>query len=145
MIFVDSNIWCYYFDKRLREHEQVRELMRETLISQEIVCNTLIILEVAHYIVRHFDETTARKKIEYLTNLSNLTIVDFDRPSMNQALESLIEHSYDQGLGGRDATVIASMKFKKIKTIISHDQIFKRLCAKLDLEVIDPIKTNFSN
>jgi len=140
MIFIDSNMWCYYFDKRLPEHEQVRDTMRKTLTSEEIVCNTLIILEVAHYLVRHFTESTARKKIEYFTNLSNLTIVDFDRQNMTQALESLIEHGYSDGLGGRDATVLATMKLKEIKTILSHDEVFKRLSAKLMLKVIDPIK-----
>lgn len=140
MIFIDSNMWCYYFDKRLPEHEQVRDTMRKTLTSEEIVCNTLIILEVAHYLVRHFTGSTSRKKIEHFTNLSNLTIVDFDRQSMTQALESLIEHGYSDGLGGRDATVLATMKLKEIKTILSHDEVFKRLSAKLMLKVIDPIK-----
>ncbi len=62
MIFIDSNMWCYYFDKRLPEHEQVLDIMRKTLTSEEIVCNTLIVLEVAHYLVRHFSESAARKK-----------------------------------------------------------------------------------
>jgi predicted nucleic acid-binding protein len=114
--------------------------MRKTITSEDIVCNTLIILEVAHYLVRHFTESTARKKIEYFTNLSNLTIVDFDRQNMTQALESLIEHGYSDGLGGRDATVLATIKLKEIKTILSHDEVFKRLSTKLKLEVIDPIK-----
>lgn len=140
MIFIDSNMWCYYFDKRLPEHEQVRDIMRKTITSEDIVCNTLIILEVAHYLVRHFTGSTARKKIEYFTNLSNLTIVDFDRQNMTQALESLIEYGYSDGLGGRDATVLATIKLKEIKTILSHDEVFKRLSTKLKLEVIDPIK-----
>jgi len=29
---------------------------------------------------------------------------------------------------------------KEIKTILSHDEVFKRLSTKLKLEVIDPIK-----
>lgn len=140
MIFIDTNIWCYYFDGRLPEHKQVVGIMQKTLTSQEIVCNTLIVLEVAHYIVRHFKESEARKKVELFSSLSNLTIIDFDRQSMHQALESLIEHGYSDGLGGRDATVLATMKSKGIKTIISHDYVFKRLSAKMSLEVIDPIK-----
>ena len=142
MIFIDSNIWCYYFDKRLPEHEQLRDFMRKTLTSEEILCNTLIVLEVAHYIVRHFGKSVAWKKIEYFSNLSNLTIADFDRQSMTQALESLIEHGYSDGLGGRDATIIATMKLKNIETILSHDDVFKRLSTKLMLKVIDPIKNS---
>jgi predicted nucleic acid-binding protein len=114
--------------------------MRKTLTSEEILCNTLIVLEVAHYIVRHFEKSVAWKKIEYFSNLSNLTIADFDRQSMTQALESLIEHGSSNGLGGRDATIFATMKLKNIKTILSHDDVFKRLSAKLKLEVIDPVQ-----
>jgi predicted nucleic acid-binding protein len=58
---------------------------------------------------------------------------------MTQALESLIEHGYSDGLGGRDATVLATMNSKEIKTILSHDEVFKRLATKLELQVIDPI------
>ncbi len=140
MIFIDSNIWCYYFDKRLPEHDQLRDMMRKTLTSEDIVCNTLIVLEVAHYIVRHFEKAVAWKKIEYFSNLSNLTIIDFDRKSMTQALESLIEHGYSDGLGGRDATILATMKLKNVNAIVSHDDVFRRLSDKLMLEVIDPIK-----
>ncbi len=84
----------------------------------------------------------AWKKIEYFSNLSNLTIADFDRESMDQALENLIEHGYSDGLGGRDATIIATMKLKNIETIISHDDVFKRLTTKLMMKVIDPIKNS---
>jgi predicted nucleic acid-binding protein len=140
MIFIDSNIWCYYFDQRLPEHKQILEPMREIIKSEEISCNTIVILEVAHYIVRHFSEKTARKKIDTFVNLKNINISDFNRQLMTQTLEDLTEHAYTQGLGGRDATVIATMKAKNIKKIFSHDNIFKRLSEKLKLEVIDPIQ-----
>ncbi len=140
MIFIDSNMWCYYFDKRLPEHIQVREEMRKILVSEEIVCNTIIAVEVAHYIVRHFDAPIARKKIDFFTHLANMTIVDFDRKIMTQALERLIEHGYGDGLGGRDASVVATINSKDMKRILSHDDVFKRLSAKLMLEVLDPVK-----
>ncbi len=141
MIFVDSNIWCYYFDQRLPEHNQILQPMREIIKSEEIACNTIIVLEVAHYIVRHFTEKTARKKIDNFVNLKNMNITDFNRQIMTQTLENLTEHAYTHGLGGRDATVIATMKTRNIKKIFSHDNIFKRLSDKLKIEVIDPIQT----
>lgn len=141
MIFVDTNMWCYYFDQRLPEHEHVREPMREIIKSEEIACNTIIVMEVAHYLVRHFTERDARKKIDHFVNLRNMKIVDFNRQIMTEALENLIEHAYTDGLGGRDATVIATLKSLNLKKIISHDEIFKRLATKLTLKVIDPIPT----
>ncbi len=140
MLFVDSNIWCYYFDARLPEHARVRDVMREIIKSQEIACNTVIVMEVAHYLVRHFTEKVARKKIETFINLSNIDIADFNRQALNQTVETLLAYAYDEGLGGRDATVIASMKLQNIKRIVSHDDIFRRLANKLDVEVIDPVQ-----
>jgi len=141
MIFVDSNMWCYYFDQRLPEHERVLEPMREILKSEEIACNTIIVMEVAHYLVRHFTEKAARKKIDYFTNLKNIKIADFNRPLMTQTLDALLEHAYADGLGGRDATIIATLKSLNIKKLVSHDDIFKRLSNKLTLELIDPAQT----
>ena len=138
MIFVDSNIWCYYFDTRLPEHALVRDDMREIIKSQEIACNTVIVMEVAHYLVRHFTEKVARKKIEIFVNLNNLDITDFNRQACSESVETLLAYAYVEGLGGRDATVIASMKLQNIKKIVSHDDIFRRLANKLELEVIDP-------
>jgi len=138
MIFVDSNIWCYYFDRRLPEHEHVREPVREIIRSEEILCNTIIIMEVAHYLVRHFTEKAARVKIEYFVNLRNMIIIDFNRQMMAESLEDLVEHAYADGLGGRDATIVATMNSKNVTRIISHDKVFKRLATRLELEVIDP-------
>jgi predicted nucleic acid-binding protein len=138
LLFVDSNIWCYYFDARLPEHVRVRDAMREIIKTQEIACNTVIVMEVAHYLVRHFTEKIARKKIEAFVNLSNIDIADFNRQLLSETVETLLAYAYAEGLGGRDATVIASMKLQNIKKIVSHDDIFKRLANKLELEVIDP-------
>jgi len=139
MIFVDSNIWCYYFDKRLPEHEKVRGSMREIVQSEEIICNTIVVMEVVHYLVRNFKETVARKKIEYFVNLSTMKIEDFNRQMLTATLEQLLSYAYPNGLGGRDATIVATMNSEGVTRIISHDGIFKRLARKLAYEVIDPI------
>jgi predicted nucleic acid-binding protein len=85
MIFIDSNMWCYYFDQRLPEHKHVLEPIREIIRSEEIACNTTVIMEVAHYLVQHFNEETARKKITSLVNLRNLQVSDFDRSLIREA------------------------------------------------------------
>lgn len=112
--------------------------MREIIQSEEIICNTIIVIEVAHYLVRHFAEEAARKKINYFVNLRNMKIADFNREMMMETIETLIEHAYSGGLGGRDATILATMNWQNIKKVISHDDVFKRLASRLMLEVIDP-------
>jgi predicted nucleic acid-binding protein len=138
MIFIDSNMWCYYFDQRLPEHERVRDTMRELIKTEEIACNTIIVMEVAHYLVRNFPEKNARKKIDYFVNLRNIKIIDFNRQMLSQTLESLLSYSYSDGLGGRDATILATLNSEKIQKVVSHDSIFRRLASKLELEIIDP-------
>ena len=101
MLFVDSNIWCYYFDQRLSEHTFVRLTMREIIESEEIACNTVIVMEVAHYLVRHFTEKIARKKIETFINLSNNQILDFNRQALTETVENLVTYAYAEGLGGK--------------------------------------------
>lgn len=70
-----------------------------------------------------------------------MKIMGFDKRTMMGALENLVEHAYAQGLGGRDATVIATMKMLHIDKILSHDGAFKRLATELAIEAIDPIPT----
>jgi predicted nucleic acid-binding protein len=141
MIFIDSNIWCYYFDKRLPEHQLVREPVRQALLSSEgIVSNTIIIMEVAHYLVRHFAEDNARKKIELLVNLRNMKIIGFDVKAMTESLDNLLKYGYCYGLGGRDSTIISSMISENVKTLITHDSVLKQLSNKALYSVTDPIK-----
>lgn len=140
MIFIDSNIWCYYFDKRLPEHPLVREQIRQILLSsEELVSNTVVVMEIAHYIVRHFTVEDARKKIEHFVNLRNLRILDFDSKLMAESLDHLLEFGYSDGLGGRDATIIAVMNSQGIKTLLSHDDAFRRLSDRVAFKVVDPV------
>jgi predicted nucleic acid-binding protein len=141
MIFVDSNIWCYYFDQRLSEHKHVLEPMREIIKSEEIICNTFVMAEVAHYLVRNFRAESCRKKIDLMLNLSNLTVTSVDRQLLNNSFQYLLDYGYEYGLGGRDSTILATLTSEHIKKIISHDNIFKRVATEFSFKVIDPIPT----
>ncbi|MGC9095126.1 MAG: PIN domain-containing protein, partial [Candidatus Bathyarchaeia archaeon] len=100
------------------------------------------VMEVAHYLVRHLPVDVARKKITYFTDLRNMKLLDFNRQMMMEALENLLEYAYTYGLGGRDATVIATLKLTNIKKILTHDKTLKQLASKLEFEAIDPIPQN---
>jgi len=140
MIFIDSNIWCYYFDQRLPEHHIVREPVRKILLSsQDLICNTIVVMEIAHYLIRHFEEKQARKKIDLFINLKNLKILDFNAKTMAASLDYLINYGYKDGLGGRDSTILATMNSQGIKTLMSHDEVLKQVSNKLSLNIIDPI------
>ena len=139
MIFVDTNIWCYYFDARLQEHERVREPLRGILRTEEIAVNTVTVMEVAHYLTRNLDEAEAREKVESFTKLSNMNIIDFDKALMRTALEHLTKYAKSYALGGRDSTILASLDKFKIETLLTHDKTLAVLAQKLGVKVIDPI------
>lgn len=44
MLLIDANIWCYYFDARHPEHEQVKMLIRQALLSERLAVNTLVVI-----------------------------------------------------------------------------------------------------
>ena len=56
MTFIDTNIWSYYFDARLPEHKHVRDPLNNVLKNREVAINTVIVMEVAHYLPRNLDE-----------------------------------------------------------------------------------------
>jgi predicted nucleic acid-binding protein len=41
LIFVDSNIWCYYFDRSAQEHEAVSERL-EGVLEGGVAINTVV-------------------------------------------------------------------------------------------------------
>ena len=139
MIFVDTNIWCYYFDTRLPEHERIREPLRGILRTEEIAVNTVTVMEVAHYLTRNLDEAEAREKVESFTNLRNMNVIDFDKALMTTALEYLTKYAKSDGLGGRDSTILASLDKLKIEILFTHDKTLGALAQKIGVKLIDPI------
>ena len=140
MIFIDSNIWCYYFDARLPEHAQVSNSVRSAIRDSIIAVNTVVVMEVAHYITRNLDQDEARRRLDIFVNLRNLLIIDFDRSLMRASIDFLTRYSRAHGLGGRDSTIIASLMDRGIKTLMTHDLSLSLIASELEVETIDPVK-----
>jgi predicted nucleic acid-binding protein len=142
MIMIDSNMWIYYFDESLEEHKYVKESMRKIVMEEEILVNTVVIQEVAHYLIRHEPAEEFWEDINYLIRLSSLELLDFDYAMMQNALKLLSKY-WNYGIGGRDAVLLATMVTKSVNEIMTHDAAFKKLRLKFDeiedFEVIDPI------
>ena len=141
MIFIDSNIWCYYFDSRVSEHKRVIEPVREALREGAIFVNTVVIMEVAHYLSRYLSESDVREKINIFVNLRNLRILDFDRSLLDASVDLLARFAESHGLGGRDATIVASLIKHGINVLVTHDKSLGSLVETLAIKVQDPIPT----
>ena len=141
MIFIDSNIWCYYFDSRVSEHKRVIEPVREALREGAIFVNTVVIMEVAHYLSRYLSESDVREKVNIFVNLRNLRILDFDRSLLDASVDLLARFAESHGLGGRDATIVASLIKHGINVLVTHDKSLGSLVETLAIKVQDPIPT----
>jgi len=132
LIFVDSNIWCYYFDRSAVEHDLVSERLEDALESG-VAINTVVAMEVAHYLIKNLGPSGKKKMDVFLSY--TMEVVDFDQYIARRSIEYLSRLSHT-GIGGRDATILASMEELGIEKLMTHDQAFKRIDF---IVVVDPI------
>ena len=132
LIFIDSNIWCYYFDRSAQEHDVVSGKLEHALTGS-VAINTVIEMEVAHYLIKNLGAVGKRKMDVFLS--FPMEVVDFDYLLAKRSIDLLAKFS-QTGIGGRDATILASMEELGIKKLMTHDRAFKRIDS---IEVIDPI------
>jgi predicted nucleic acid-binding protein len=133
LTFIDSNIWCYYFDRYAQEHNIVAESLERILAEDDVVINTVVAIEVAHYLIKNLGPKGKKKADVFLSY--PIVIADFDQSIARKAIEYLAKYS-QTGIGGRDATILASMQEHGIKRLMTHDRAFSRIDF---IEVIDPV------
>ncbi|MFB6100787.1 MAG: type II toxin-antitoxin system VapC family toxin [Candidatus Nanohalobium sp.] len=135
MVFVDSNIWCYYFDSSAPEHEDVAEKLDELLESdEEIRVNTVVLTEVSHFLVKNLGGVKGREKLDTMVEYP-FKVTDLTYSLMDDSLD-ILSREHQTGIGGRDATIISAMKHEDEEKLVTHDQAFKKI---QEIEVIDPV------
>lgn len=135
MVFVDSNIWCYYFDSSAEEHEAVSKKLDQLIdSSREIHVNTVVLMEVSHFLVKNLGGPKGGEKMEEMLEYGfNVSGLDY---SLTRKSLSILEDQHQTGIGGRASTIIASMKDAGIDTLITHDKAFKKINS---IKVEDPV------
>jgi len=134
MLIIDSNIWAYYFDEDAPEHDSVVEDLEKALRSERIIINTVIIIEAAHFLIKNLGPLLGRKKLSIFLRFP-FRIVDLNYELTLRALDLLAKYSH-LGIGGRDATILATAEALNINRIMTHDEAFKRIEW---LKTIDPV------
>jgi len=137
MLIIDSNIWAYYFDRDTPEHPFIVDKVEEALSSEKIAVNTVIVIEVAHFLVKNLGPVVGRGKLNIFLDFP-FTVIDLNYDLTLKAVELLTKYSH-QGIGGRDATILATAETLSLNKIMTHDEAFKRIDW---LEVIDPIRSS---
>jgi len=124
MLIIDSNIWAYYFDRDAPEHLLVAEEVEETLKSEKIAINTVVVVEVAHFLVKNLGPIIGRGKLDVFLSFP-FTVIDLNYDLTMKAIELLAKYSHE-GIGGRDATILATAESLGLNRIMTHDEAFKK-------------------
>lgn len=133
MLMIDSNIWAYFFDTNASEHKRVKRPVKEAIENNEVLMTTVIQMELAHYLVRRLGPIQGGEKVDILLNYPfELDLLDQDL--VTKSLE-ILKRYYHLGIGGRDATIIASMKRHEVSKLATHDKALKKIEG---IEIIDP-------
>lgn len=134
ILIIDTNIWAYYFDQDSPEHKSVVGPVEKALKSEQIAINTIIIIELAHFLIKNLGPVDGAEKLGLFLHFP-LVISDFEYRSALDSVEMLKRYSH-LGVGGRDATVLALMNRTRVKKIMTHDEALK----KVDwLKATDPV------
>ena len=135
MSIIDSNIWAYYLDGESPEHESVVKTVEDLLSSGGIVVNTTIVMEVAHFLIKNLGPVEGAEKVGIFLRTPEV-IVDLDYDLTTRSIKLLARYSH-RGIGGRDATILATAERLGEKTIVTHDAAFSGLEW---IEVLDPVE-----
>ncbi len=134
-LLIDTNIWCYYFDAEAPEHEAVVAYLETKLGQTPIIINTVILMELSHYLVINLGAVRGKEKLGYFLR-APIRITDFSYDLALTSIDMLSKYNYT-GIGGRDATILATLKSHETDQLVSHDQAFRQIEW---IHVIDPVK-----
>ena len=134
IIFIDSNYWIYLFDETTVEHIEVKSHFEKIYDQYQFAINIPVMIEVMHYLVKRLGSNLAKPKWDIFSSM-NFIYDDLTFQDLDLVFNELSDFTH-AGIGGRDATILATMKKLSIQKICTHDKIFKQVP---NIEVIDPI------
>lgn len=134
IIFIDSNYWIYLLDKTCSEHEYVVEHFNTLYDTASLAINTVVMIEVMHYLVKRLGPTMAIEKWRLFSSI-DFIIGNLEFEQLDAIFDVFSKFSHT-GIGGRDATILSFMQDQYISKLCTHDQAFTKIA---DIEIIDPI------
>lgn len=138
MICLDANVWIYFLDKDLAEHDAVRPDVEGVLAGETVFTTTVLQMEVVHYLSNQLAES--EPVIDRFLALEDVTTAQLTEADVGAASDLLADHEHT-GIGGRDATVVTAMERYDVSRLWTHDDGLDRLGDELDwLTVTDPVE-----
>lgn len=137
---LDANVWIYYFDETLPEHNAVSSAVRPILESDSLFTTTVLQMEVIHYIKTQLQNDS--DLIERFLSISDTVVAELPVEDVYRASDLLKEHP-ETGIGGRDATVLAAMERYEVSELWTHDTGLERAAEQIEwLTVRDPVSVS---
>lgn len=125
MLVIDSNLWIYYSDATLPEHDSVRAYLPRTLRDEDVAVNAVIQVEVAHYLIKRLGRTAGTRRLHAFLGL-DIEVDPLDFELVSESVDQLARYS-DVGIGGRDATILATLRRLRTNRLATHDHSFRRV------------------
>jgi uncharacterized protein len=91
-------------------------------------------IEVVHYLVKRLGAVMGSEAADLFLSL-RLTVDALDSSLLRESLR-ILRRFTDLGVGGRDASLLASMERHGVTQLLTHDATFRRVDW---VEVIDPV------
>ncbi|WP_248515101.1 type II toxin-antitoxin system VapC family toxin [Salinarchaeum laminariae] len=134
---LDANIWIYYLDEELDEHDAVVNQVGDVVRAKPLFLTTVLQLEVLHYVSNQ--RADCRDVLDTFLTGEDVWVADLTSRNVERASELLETHK-QAGIGGRDASVLATMERNDVTRLWTHDAALRRVGEQLDwLEVSDPV------
>lgn len=134
---LDANVWIYYLDDGLPEHEAVTDRVGEVVRTRPLFIPTVLQIEVLHYVTNQLANCQAVLNA-FLTG-EDVSVADLTAADVERASELLTDHEH-AGIGGRDAAVLAAMERHDVSRLWTHDAALQRTAERFDwLDVTDPV------
>ncbi|MHA2399992.1 MAG: PIN domain-containing protein, partial [Promethearchaeota archaeon] len=115
IIFIDSNYWIYLFDKTTAEHEFVKKHFNNIYDKTILAVNTVVIMEVMHYLVKRLGPEIAKEKWEIFSSI-DFVVGNLEFEDLDFIFSTLCKYSHT-GIGGRDATILSFLEINQIQKI----------------------------
>lgn len=133
----DANVWIYYVDQTLEEHEAVVDTVDPIIEAEPLFTTTVLQMEVVHYFHTQFEEPDER--VDRFLGLEDVLVADLTSEDIEVGADILRSNPH-AGIGGRDATVLAAMQRYDVSRLWTHDTGLRRVGETADwLEVTDPV------
>ena len=109
LIFMDSDIWCYYFDRSAQEHAAVSERLKQ-VPENGVAINKVVAMEVAHYLIKSLG-SEGKRKVDISLSYP-MEMIDFDQYLVRKSVEYLAKYSK---LGLEVVMLLSSLRWRSLE------------------------------